>query len=85
LKPYLGNRKTYSKFRYIFVPNPFSQILFVLLKSKHLKARDDSDNGKIEHVLPLDTYVTILWHCEYESTVKKLDRGCSNPMKPKLI
>jgi hypothetical protein len=45
LKPHLGNRKIYSEIRYIFGPNKFFQILFVLLESTHFKAPDGSKNG----------------------------------------
>jgi hypothetical protein len=45
-KPYLGNGKTYSEIRYIFGPNSFFQILFVLLESTHFKAPEGSVHGK---------------------------------------
>jgi hypothetical protein len=44
LKPYVGNRKTYSDIRYIFGPNSFFQILFVLLEIAHFKGTDGSEN-----------------------------------------
>jgi hypothetical protein len=37
-------KKTYSEIRYIFGPNSFFQILFVLLESTHFKAADSSEN-----------------------------------------
>jgi hypothetical protein len=46
MQPYLGNRKTYSEIRYIFRPNSFFKIRFVLLESTHFKKRDSSENGK---------------------------------------
>jgi hypothetical protein len=46
LKPHLGNRKIYSEIRYIFGPNKFFQILFVLLESTHFKEPDGSENEK---------------------------------------
>jgi hypothetical protein len=42
LKPYLGNRETYSKIPYTFGPISFFQLLFVLLESTHFKAPDSS-------------------------------------------
>jgi hypothetical protein len=38
LIPYLGNIKTYSEIHYIFGPNSFFRILFMLLGSTHIKA-----------------------------------------------
>jgi hypothetical protein len=45
MKPYLDNRKTYPEIHYIFGPNSFFQILFVLLEGTHFTAQDGSENG----------------------------------------
>jgi hypothetical protein len=48
LKSYLGNGKTYSEIRYIFGPNSFFQIVFVLLESARFKTPDGSEKGKTD-------------------------------------
>jgi hypothetical protein len=44
---YLGKRKTYSEICYIFGPNAYFQILFVLLEITHFMATDGNENGKL--------------------------------------
>jgi hypothetical protein len=45
-RPLGDNRKIYSEIRYIFGPDSFFQILFVLLESTHFKAPGNSEKGK---------------------------------------
>jgi hypothetical protein len=66
LKPYLGNRKTYSEICYIFGPNSFFQILFVPLESTHFKAPNGSENGKW---IKMDLTRSSLGHFKYETSI----------------
>jgi hypothetical protein len=75
LKPYPDNRKTYSEIRFIFGPNSFFQIQFVLLESTHFEAPDDSENGKWIK-MDLTSFSPLTLHI----LTSKLANGCNREL-----